>query len=90
MFLGAVLRRRSFTPRARAAAAGTSALGPFGDETQTGTETNDLRTTFDKDASLSASEALAAMALRECPDSGALWAERRGVGAAAAAQVALG
>lgn len=59
--------------RARvAAAAGTSALGPFGDETQTGTETND----FDKDASLSASEALAAMALRECPDSGALWAER--------------
>ena len=63
--------------RARvAAAAGTSALGPFGDETQTGAETNDLRTTFDKDASLSASEALAAMALRECPDSGALWAER--------------
>ena len=66
--------------RARvAAAAGTSALGPFGDETQTGTETNDddaSSRTFDKDAALSASEALAAMALRECPDSGALWAER--------------
>ena len=66
--------------RARvAAAAGTSALGPFGDETQTGTETNGddaSSRTFDKDAALSASEALAAMALRECPDSGALWAER--------------
>ena len=72
-FYGDEVLRRA---RRVAAAAGTSALGPFGDETQTGTETNDLRTTFDKDASLSASEALAAMALRECPDSGALWAER--------------
>ena len=49
-------------------------FGRFGDETVRG-DACDTRT-FDRDASLSASEALEALALRECPDSGALWAER--------------
>ena len=55
-------------------------FGRFGDETvpSEGDTVNGTQksATFDRDACLSASDALAASALRECPDSGALWAER--------------
>jgi hypothetical protein len=54
-------------------------FGRFGDETvpsQGDTVNGTQKSTFDRDACLSASDALAALALRECPDSGALWAER--------------
>jgi pre-mRNA-processing factor 6 len=56
-------------------------FGRFGDETvpvPQGDTVNGTQksATFDRDACLSASDALAASALRECPDSGPLWAER--------------
>ena len=74
-FYGAEVRRRAEAPLAR--------CGRFGDETDgavagAGASNGADRAfdAFDRDASSNASEALAAMALRECPDSGALWAER--------------
>ena len=56
----------------RRARASAPPRGRFGDETDDGGDGVD----FDAADAARAAEALAAMALRECPDSGALWAER--------------
>ena len=58
-------------------------FGRFGDttvpsqgDTIDATQKEKEKTKFDRDACLSASDALAALAIRECPFSGALWADR--------------